>query len=217
MAGLTTQALRPAHARWAAVARGRCGPHDGASPRWPRSPLPCGPSDTVRSSNVTSSYCNKLADGEDQRVRRLPERGGVRAVRCRRGHPRRGAHLPPRLRRRGPALRASPPSTPGTATTVYVHGSPASRMLRNVKDGIDACLTATLLDGLVAGPVRVPPLHELPLGRRARASDRGDRARAPRRGRFRSIIDHVLPGRWDEVRPPNEKEFKGDHGARPAL
>src|SRR2546422_11419232 len=33
--------------------------------------------------------------------------------------------------------------------TLYVHGSPGSRMLRNVKEGFDVCITATLLDGLV--------------------------------------------------------------------
>ena len=32
---------------------------------------------------------------------------------------------------------------------VYVHGSPASRMLRTVAGPADVCLTVTLLDGLV--------------------------------------------------------------------
>ena len=33
--------------------------------------------------------------------------------------------------------------------TLYVHGSPGSRMLRNLAEGVDVCVTATLLDGLV--------------------------------------------------------------------
>src|SRR5436309_10617549 len=33
--------------------------------------------------------------------------------------------------------------------TLYVHGSAASRMLRALRDGVDACVTVTLLDGLV--------------------------------------------------------------------
>src|SRR6267378_6250995 len=33
--------------------------------------------------------------------------------------------------------------------TLYLHGSPGSRMLRNVKEGVDVCVTVTLLDGLV--------------------------------------------------------------------
>ena len=33
--------------------------------------------------------------------------------------------------------------------TLYIHGSPASRMLRFLQQGIDVCVTVTLLDGLV--------------------------------------------------------------------
>src|SRR5262249_52091255 len=33
--------------------------------------------------------------------------------------------------------------------TLYVHGSPASRMLRTLSEGIDVCVTVTLLDGIV--------------------------------------------------------------------
>ena len=33
--------------------------------------------------------------------------------------------------------------------TLYVHGSPASRMLKELDAGVDACVTVTLLDGLV--------------------------------------------------------------------
>ena len=34
-------------------------------------------------------------------------------------------------------------------STLYLHGSPASRMLRALKDGADVCVTITLVDGLV--------------------------------------------------------------------
>ena len=33
--------------------------------------------------------------------------------------------------------------------TLYFHGSAASRMLRSLRDGVEACVTVTLLDGLV--------------------------------------------------------------------
>jgi len=32
---------------------------------------------------------------------------------------------------------------------LYIHGSPASRMLRTLKEGVEVCVTVTLLDGLV--------------------------------------------------------------------
>ena len=33
--------------------------------------------------------------------------------------------------------------------TIYVHGSPASRMLQTLEGGVAACITVTLVDGLV--------------------------------------------------------------------
>src|SRR5204863_3804496 len=33
--------------------------------------------------------------------------------------------------------------------SIYIHGSQASRMLRNLEKGVHVCLTVTLLDGLV--------------------------------------------------------------------
>jgi hypothetical protein len=48
---------------------------------------------------------------------------------------------------------------------VYVHGSSASRMLRTLKGGVDACLTVTLVDGLVLAR-SIFTLDQLPLGRR---------------------------------------------------
>ena len=92
--------------------------------------------------------------------------------------------------------------------TIYVHGSPASRMLRTVKDGIDACLTATILDGLVVA--RSAFHHSMNyrsvvvLGRATEVVETDAKTRA-----LEIITNHVLPGRWDEVRPMNDKEFKG--------
>jgi len=45
----------------------------------------------------------------------------------------------------------------------YVHGSSVSRMLRELEAGIPACVTVTLVDGLVA--VRLRSFHELPFRR----------------------------------------------------
>jgi nitroimidazol reductase NimA-like FMN-containing flavoprotein (pyridoxamine 5'-phosphate oxidase superfamily) len=91
---------------------------------------------------------------------------------------------------------------------VYVHGSPASRMLRGLKRGLDVCLTATVVDGLVLA--RSAFHHSMNyrsvvvLGRASDVADLEAKVEA-----LHVISEHVLPGRWDEVRQPNLKELKG--------
>jgi nitroimidazol reductase NimA-like FMN-containing flavoprotein (pyridoxamine 5'-phosphate oxidase superfamily) len=92
--------------------------------------------------------------------------------------------------------------------TVYVHGSAASRMVRTLASGTPACLTVTLLDGLVLA--RSAFHHSMNyrsvvvLGQ-ARLVE-GD---AERREALRVFTDCLVPGRWDEVRPPSRQELKG--------
>jgi hypothetical protein len=92
--------------------------------------------------------------------------------------------------------------------TLYVHGSPASRMLRSIKDGVDVCVTVTLLDGLVlAKSVYNHSMNYrsvIVLGRARELTDRGEKLRAMER-----VVEHVVPGRWSEARQPNDKEIKG--------
>ncbi|CAN5362885.1 pyridoxamine 5'-phosphate oxidase family protein [soil metagenome] len=91
---------------------------------------------------------------------------------------------------------------------LYVHGSPGSRMLRNAKESVDICVTATLLDGLVLA--RSVYNHSMNyrsavvLGRAREVTDRDEKLRAMRR-----VVDHVVPGRWEDARQPNESEIKG--------
>jgi uncharacterized protein len=90
---------------------------------------------------------------------------------------------------------------------IYVHGSPASRMLRTLRGGVDVCLTATIVDGLVVA--RSAFHHSINyrsvvvLGRAVEVSDLPAKARA-----LEVITNHVLPGRWDEVRPMTDKELR---------
>ena len=114
------------------------------------------------------------------RVRRLPERGALRPRRDRRG-PRRRARRAPRLRPRGqpfviPTLHAR------VGDQVYVHGSAASRTLRELarRDPRLPHRHAARRDRARAVGVRA--LDELPLGGRARDGDGGDRARREARG-----------------------------------
>jgi hypothetical protein len=91
--------------------------------------------------------------------------------------------------------------------TLYLHGSQASRMLRTLSHKVPVCVTVTLLDGLVLA--RSAFHHSLNyrsvvvLGNARLVDDRDEKMRA-----LQVITDHVVPGRWDEVRGPNELELK---------
>ena len=90
---------------------------------------------------------------------------------------------------------------------VYIHGSAASRMLRNLDQGVPVCVTVTLLDGLVLA--RSIFNHSMNyrsvvvLGSAVAVEDAKEKLAA-----LRAISEHILPGRWAEVRQPNEKELK---------
>jgi hypothetical protein len=90
---------------------------------------------------------------------------------------------------------------------LYIHGSAASRMLRNVSAGIPMCVTVTLLDGLVLA--RSIFNHSMNyrsvvvLGTGTAIEDREEKLTA-----LRLLSEHIIPGRWNEVRQPNEKELK---------
>ena len=92
--------------------------------------------------------------------------------------------------------------------TLYLHGSPASRMLRNLAQGIDVCVTATIVDGLVLA--RSVYNHSMNyrsavvLGRARELTETDEKLRAMER-----IVEHVVPGRWADARQPNEAEIKG--------
>ena len=91
--------------------------------------------------------------------------------------------------------------------TLYLHGSPASRMLRTLEEGLDVCVTITLVDGLVLA--RSMFHHSLNyrsvvvLGRATllRGADE-------KRAALLAITDHVVPGRTGEARAPSERELR---------
>jgi nitroimidazol reductase NimA-like FMN-containing flavoprotein (pyridoxamine 5'-phosphate oxidase superfamily) len=92
--------------------------------------------------------------------------------------------------------------------TLYLHGSPASRMLRGLSEGIEICVTVTLLDGLVLA--RSVYNHSMNyrsvvvLGRARLLSDPAEKLAA-----LEAVVEHVVPGRWQDARQPNEKELAG--------
>jgi nitroimidazol reductase NimA-like FMN-containing flavoprotein (pyridoxamine 5'-phosphate oxidase superfamily) len=90
---------------------------------------------------------------------------------------------------------------------LYIHGSAASRMLRALGQGAPLCVTVTLVDGLVLA--RSAFHHSMNyrsvvvLGQARVVDDPEEKTAALAR-----FTDHIVPGRWDEVRQPTEQELK---------
>ena len=90
---------------------------------------------------------------------------------------------------------------------LYIHGSAASRMLRNLDQGVPVCITVTLLDGLVLA--RSIFNHSMNyrsvviLGTATLVDDPAEKLAA-----LRALSEHIIPHRWDDSRLPNEKELK---------
>ena len=90
---------------------------------------------------------------------------------------------------------------------LYIHGSAASRMLRNLEKGIEMCVTVTLLDGLVMA--RAAFSHSmnyrsvLVLGKASLVEDAEEKMAA-----LQAITEHIVPGRWAETRWPTPQELK---------
>jgi uncharacterized protein len=91
---------------------------------------------------------------------------------------------------------------------LYIHGSAASRMLRTLSQGIDVCVTVTLLDGLVLA--RSAFHHSMNyrsvvvLGQAQLVTDSEEKWAA-----LRCFTNHVVAGRWEQVRQPTEQELRG--------
>ena len=90
---------------------------------------------------------------------------------------------------------------------LYIHGSAASRMLRQLKESIPVCITVTLLDGLVLA--RSVFNHSMNyrsvvvLGKATLVDDPEEKLEA-----LRTLSEHILPGRWADSRQPNASELK---------
>jgi uncharacterized protein len=100
--------------------------------------------------------------------------------------------------------------------TLYIHGSAASRMLRQMKGGVPVCVTVTLLDGLVLA--RSVFNHSMNyrsvvvLGKATLVEDQPEKLAA-----LRVLSEHIIPGRWDDARQPNERELKATSVLRVAI
>jgi uncharacterized protein len=90
---------------------------------------------------------------------------------------------------------------------LYLHGSGVSRMVKELAQGVDVCVTVTLVDAYVLA--RSAFHHSMNyrsvvvLGRTRLVSGSEERLEA-----LRLITNHIVPGRWEEVREPNELEMR---------
>jgi uncharacterized protein len=89
---------------------------------------------------------------------------------------------------------------------LYIHGSQASRMLRKLSGGLDACVTVTIIDGLVLA--RSAFHHSmnyrsvLIFGRATIVENREEKMKA-----LVALSEHIIRGRWAEVREPTDEEM----------
>ena len=90
---------------------------------------------------------------------------------------------------------------------LYIHGSTASRAIRSLASGIAACVTVTIVHGLVLA--RSAFEHSanyeavMAFGTFEQIDDETERMEA-----FEAFTEKLLPGRWAEVRQPSAKELK---------
>jgi nitroimidazol reductase NimA-like FMN-containing flavoprotein (pyridoxamine 5'-phosphate oxidase superfamily) len=90
---------------------------------------------------------------------------------------------------------------------MFIHGSAASRMLRETRRVVPICVTVTLQDGLVLA--RSAFHHSMNyrsvviLGVAHEITGEDEKSAA-----LRALVEHVIPGRWEHVRPPSSAELR---------
>ena len=100
-----------------------------------------------------------------------------------------------------------PTSYARVADDLLIHGSVVSRMLKAMARDVNVCVSVTLIDGLVLA--RSVFNHSMNyrsvviIGRARLVSDEREKVAA-----LRAFTEHIVPRRWDEVRPPNKRELK---------
>lgn len=90
---------------------------------------------------------------------------------------------------------------------LFLHGSSASRTLRQLETGAPACVTVTLVDGLVLAR---SAFHHSMNYRSVVAFGTARLLADPeqKRAALRVIAEHAIPGRWNDTRPPSERELQ---------
>jgi nitroimidazol reductase NimA-like FMN-containing flavoprotein (pyridoxamine 5'-phosphate oxidase superfamily) len=90
---------------------------------------------------------------------------------------------------------------------LFLHGSPASRLMQKLASGAPFCLSVTLLDGIVFAPSAIG--HSVNyrsvvvMGKAEVVAEPAAKLAA-----MRDFVEYVIRGRWAQVRPPSENELK---------
>jgi nitroimidazol reductase NimA-like FMN-containing flavoprotein (pyridoxamine 5'-phosphate oxidase superfamily) len=91
--------------------------------------------------------------------------------------------------------------------TLLLHGSSASRMIRHIAAGHPICATVTLIDGIVLARSifnhSINYRSAVLFGEGTLIEDPDEKMAALAR-----FTERLMPGRWDDARLPNRKEFK---------
>ena len=89
---------------------------------------------------------------------------------------------------------------------LYIHGSAASRMIKTLAQGTPMCLTVTLLDGLVLA--RSAFRHSMNYRSVMIVGAAHETSGDEKLHGLEVITEHIMPGRWADVRPPTAQELK---------
>jgi len=103
------------------------------------------------------------------------------------------------------APRVIPTAYGRTPEHLYLHGSTANRMLRSLCRG-ECCITVTLIDGVVLAR---SAFHQSANYRSVVVFGRGEEVTDPveKQEALRLTVEQVIPGRFEDVRPPSREEM----------
>src|SRR5438270_12249752 len=90
---------------------------------------------------------------------------------------------------------------------LFLHGSIASRLMKTLASGASFCLSVTLLDGIVFAPSAMGHsvnYRSVVVMGKAQIVENSEAKLAA----MRDFVEHVIHGRWAEVRPPTENDLK---------
>jgi nitroimidazol reductase NimA-like FMN-containing flavoprotein (pyridoxamine 5'-phosphate oxidase superfamily) len=90
---------------------------------------------------------------------------------------------------------------------IVLHGAKGSRMMKHIAEGNEVCIALTLMDGLVLAR---SVFHHSMNYRSVVLFGKGKlfENKVKKLEALKAITEHLIPGRWEDARKPNEKELK---------
>jgi nitroimidazol reductase NimA-like FMN-containing flavoprotein (pyridoxamine 5'-phosphate oxidase superfamily) len=89
---------------------------------------------------------------------------------------------------------------------IVLHGAKGSRLLKHIAEGNKVCIAFTLMDGLVLAR---SVFHHSMNYRSVVLFGNGNllESKVKKLEALKAITEHLIPGRWNDARKPNEKEL----------